>query len=144
LAGGRGLHFASGWARTTGSIWLEQAKKESEKLVKLDLVDLDNQITKVVLSGRLDIEGAHAIDTKFSVIAGSRRKVIVDLSDVSFMASIGIRTIVMGAKAIANKGGKIALLNPQPNVEKVLETTGINTIIPIVKDLAAATAVVTA
>ena len=90
----------------------------------------------------MDIEGAHAIDTRFSVISGSRKKVIVDLSAVSFMASIGIRTLVMGAKAITNKGGKIALLSPQPGVEKVLETTGIDTIIPIAKDIAAAAAIV--
>jgi len=110
--------------------------------VKLDVVELDNQITKVVLAGRMDIEGAAAVDTKFSVVSGSRKKVIVDLSDVSFMASIGIRTLVMGAKAITNKGGKIVLLNPQPNVGKVLETTGITTVIPIVQDLPSAIAAV--
>ncbi len=110
--------------------------------MKLDVVDLDNQITKVVLSGRMDIEGAQAVDMKFSVIAGSRKKVIVDLSDVSFMASIGIRTLVLSAKAITNKGGKIALLNPQPGVEKVLITTGVDTIIPIVRDIDAAAALV--
>ena len=110
--------------------------------MKLDVVELDNQITKVVLAGRMDIEGAQAIDLKFNVIAGSRKKVIVDMSEVSFIASIGIRTLVMGAKAITNKNGKIVLLNPQPNVEKVLKTTGVDTIIPIATDIQAATALV--
>ncbi|MGO8954290.1 MAG: STAS domain-containing protein [Rhodomicrobium sp.] len=108
--------------------------------MKLDVLDLDNGITKLVLAGRMDIEGASAVDMQFSVIAGSRKKVLVDLSDVTFMASIGLRTIMISAKAITSKGGKMVLLNPQPNVEKVLETTGINTIIPVVRDMQAALA----
>jgi anti-sigma B factor antagonist len=120
------------------------SRPELEKLMKMDVVELDNQIAKVVLSGRMDIAGAQAVDFQFNTLCGARRKVIVDLSDVSFMASIGIRTIVLGGKAVTNKGGKIVLLSPQPGVEKVLETTGINTVIPIFKDVAAAAAAVSA
>jgi anti-anti-sigma factor len=100
--------------------------------MNLDTAELENGITKVVLSGRMDIEGASKVDLKFSVIAGAKRKVAVDLTDVSFMASLGIRTLMLSAKAIANKGGKMVLVNPQPNVEKVLKTTGVDTVIPIV------------
>ena len=108
--------------------------------MQLATVDLENGITKVVLSGRMDIEGAGQVDLRFSVIAGTKKKVVVDLSDVSFMASLGLRTLMISAKSMANKGGKMVLLNPQPNVEKVLETTGIGTIIPIVRDMDEASA----
>ncbi len=108
--------------------------------MQLATVDLENGITKVVLSGRMDIEGAGQVDLRFSVIAGAKKKVVVDLSDVSFMASLGLRTLMISAKSMANKGGKMVLLNPQPNVEKVLETTGIGTIIPIVRDMDEASA----
>ena len=46
--------------------------------MKLDVVDLDNGVAKAVLSGRLDIDGAAAIDLPFSALAGSKNKVIVD------------------------------------------------------------------
>ncbi len=108
--------------------------------MKLDIVDLGNGITKLVLAGRMDIEGASSVDMQFSVIAGSRKKVAVDLTNVTFMASIGLRTIMLSVKAITSKGGKMVLVNPQPNVEKVLETTGVNTVIPVVKDMPAAIA----
>jgi anti-sigma B factor antagonist len=108
--------------------------------MEMNAVDLEVGITKVVLSGRMDIEGASAVDLRFSVIAGSKKKVAVDLSDVTFLASLGLRTLMMGAKSIAGKGGKMVLVNPRPNVEKVLETTGVNTIIPIVRDMEAARA----
>lgn len=99
-------------------------------MMNFDTVELENGITKVVLSGRMDIEGASAVDLKFSVLAGA--KIAVDLTDVSFMASMGIRTLMLSAKAAVNKGGKMVLVNPQPSVEKVLRTTGVDTIMPIV------------
>ena len=81
-------------------------------------------------------------DRKRAAPGGSQRKVIVDLEQVSFLASMGIRTIIMGAKAINLKGGRMVLLRPTPDVEKVLTTTGIDTLISIVHDLDAAIGVV--
>jgi anti-sigma B factor antagonist len=99
---------------------------------------LSDDITRVCLTGRLDIMGAQTIDLKFNAICGSRRKVIIDLSQVSFLASMGMRTILIGAKAVGANGGKIALLKPTPAVEDVLTIANINTIIPLVHDLDAA------
>ena len=59
---------------------------------------------------------------------------MVDLSQVTFIASLGIRTLVTGAKATANNGGKMVLLNPPPNVEQVLRTTHVDTVMPIIHD----------
>ena len=102
--------------------------------MNLEVAELENGITKVTLSGRLDIEGALKIDSEFNAIAEEKKKVVVDLSDVTFIASLGIRTLIIGAKAAANNGGKIVLLDPQPNVEKVLRTSRVDTVIPIAHD----------
>ena len=95
-------------------------------------------ITKVNLAGRLDILAAQQIDLQFNVIAGSQRKVIVDLEQVPFMASMGIRTLLIGAKTIQSKGGRMALLKPVLDVEKVLTTSGTDTVVPILHDLQSA------
>ncbi len=42
-------------------------------MMNFDTVELENGITKVVLSGRMDIEGASAVDLKFSVLAGAKK-----------------------------------------------------------------------
>ncbi|MFZ4806095.1 MAG: STAS domain-containing protein [Hyphomicrobiaceae bacterium] len=110
--------------------------------MKVDILNEDNGVTRMVLAGRMDIEGATATDMQFSIIAGSKKKVIVDLTSVDFMASLGMRTLIMSAKSIASKGGKMVLLAPQPGVEKVLKSSGVDTVIPIAPDLAAATALV--
>jgi anti-anti-sigma factor len=111
--------------------------------MKLDVLNDENGVTRVLLVGRMDIEGATAVDTKFSVIAGSEKKVIVDMSNVDFLASLGMRTLIISAKSIASKGGRMVLLSPQqPGVAKVLTSSGVDTVIPIAADLNSAIALV--
>lgn len=97
--------------------------------------ELDGGITKVVLVGKLDILATQQIDLRFNMISGSKRKVIVDIEQVSFLASIGLRTIVVGAKTVKLKGGQMVLLKPTSDVAQVLARSGIDTIIPILHDL---------
>ena len=98
--------------------------------------EMDNGISLIKLSGKLDIIGTGEIETKFTgYCAGDKVRVIVDLSEVDFLASIGIRLLTLTAKSIVRRGGKMALLNPIPDVYNVLETTGIPSIIPIYSTL---------
>jgi anti-anti-sigma factor len=99
-------------------------------------------VVKVVLDGRLDIAGASAIDLQFSAIAGSHKGVVVDLASVTFLASIGIRTLLLGAKAIQRRGGSFVLLNPADEVERVLDVMGMTELMPVYRDSEAALAVV--
>ena len=110
----------------------------------IEVHELGGNVTKVVLSGRIDIAGSRDLEMPMAVIAGSRRAVVVDLSGVEFMASLGLRGIVISAKSIISKRGKIVLLFPQPQVEEVITTTGIHQLIPIYHDEPAAIAAVTA
>jgi anti-anti-sigma factor len=102
--------------------------------------ELAGGITKVILDGRLDIDGAAAVDLPMNIIAGSRKAVLVDLQQVSFLGSMGLRSLVMPARAITSRGGKIVLFGPNEMVEKVLKTSGIDTIIPVHHDLQSALA----
>ena len=77
-----------------------------------NVIDLGNGLTKVTLSGKLDLQGALAIDPVFSKIAEEKLKVVADLSGVSFLASLGIRTLVMSCKTLAAKGGNLVLMSP--------------------------------
>jgi len=102
--------------------------------MEMSIDQRDDGVTWVVLSGQMDLAGAQQIDTRFSAVSGGSRKVLVDLSGVGFLASMGIRTLVMGAKTVASKGGKMVLFQPNPEVEKVLVSSGIDTIVSIVHD----------
>lgn len=100
--------------------------------------ELDHGIRQINLEGRLDIAGSGAIETKFNGYAvGTVPKVLVDLSKVDFIASIGIRTLLTAAKARKAKGGVLVLCGATPLVAKVLETAGLASIVPVVPDAAA-------
>lgn len=104
--------------------------------MKLQIAELDHGISKILLDGRLDLDGALAIDTEFKDAVAGKRRIVVDLAGVDYLASLGIRTLVSGAKMAAGIGGKLVVLAPQRNVEKVLRESNIDTLIPIIRDIA--------
>lgn len=106
----------------------------------ISMEELTGGITKVILDGRLDIEGAAAVDLQMNVIAGSKRAVLVDLQKVSFLGSMGLRALVAPARAIKSRGGKIVLFGPNELVEKVLKTSCVDTLIPVHHELESAIA----
>jgi anti-sigma B factor antagonist len=101
-------------------------------------------VTRAALIGRMDIEGAQTVETPFRVLTRLRRALVVDLSRVRFMASLGLRTLMIGARAQSELGGKLVLANPQPNVEKVLKESGIGEIIGVYPSVEAAAAALSA
>ena len=83
------------------------------------------------LKGRLDIAGTQSIDLKFTTLTSTKRQpVMVDLSEVDFISSIGIRLLVTNAKTLQSFGAAMVLLKPQPVVLDVLRTVGIDQLIP--------------
>lgn len=102
--------------------------------------ELPGGIAKVILDGSLGIEGAEAIDLQMNVIAGSRKAVLVDLQKVSFIGSMALRALAAPARAIKARGGKMVLFGPNEMVERVLRTSGIDTLIPVHHDLQSALA----
>lgn len=112
--------------------------------MKIDAEHLETGILKITLVGRLDVQGADEIDLRFAGLAARQKALIVDMREVSFLASIGIRTLLLSAKTIAKRGGKMALLDPDPTVTRSLEMAGIDALIPICRSLEQAQAAVTA
>jgi anti-anti-sigma factor len=104
--------------------------------------DLGDEITNVTFSGRLDSIGAASVGQRFNAHVSSKRGVIVDLSDVDYVASLAIRFLLSGAKAVKGNGGKLIILSPDEYVYSVLKTAGIDLIMPILFDRSEAIAAV--
>jgi anti-sigma B factor antagonist len=82
-----------------------------------------------ILSTMLDSVAQGALAT----VAGSRQSIVVDMALVDFIASIGIRHLVLAAKAVARGDGRLVLLNPSALVTEVLITSGLEQLLPIVR-----------
>jgi anti-anti-sigma factor len=109
--------------------------------MELQYNEQNNGIRLIKLKGRLDIIGTGAIEIKFAgYCAGENPRIAVDLAEVDFLASIGIRLLMLTAKSLASHGGRMVLLSPTPDVKGVLDITGIPGIIPICDELESAEA----
>ena len=103
---------------------------------------LSNGIDLLKLKGRLDIIGTGEIETKFAAYcSGDQSRVVVEMSGVDYLASIGIRLLMINAKSLASRKGKMAIINPSPEVLNVLEIAGITSVIPVYSHMESAEAV---
>jgi anti-sigma B factor antagonist len=101
--------------------------------MNITVSEFGNMGTRVTLVGKLDIAGAEAVGLPLATVAGQRMNVVVDMSRVDFIASIGMRHLVMAAKSVARASKKLILLGPTPLVTDVLTTAGLNDLLPIVR-----------
>ena len=107
--------------------------------MRLEHEDLEDGVRVIRLGGRLDLEGSESVDLKLTSLCAARKGfVVVDLSEVEFLSSIGISVLVRIARACSQRQGRLVLLSPRENVEDGLVRTQINQVIPIYADLAGA------
>jgi anti-sigma B factor antagonist len=111
--------------------------------MQLQLTDVGNGVLNVLLIGRLDTPGVDAVETQLTAHLVPRgARAMIDLSQVTFIGSGGIRMFITIARALGRKGGKLVLYGAQPFVAQVFETTSLNEIVPVRADASAAAAAV--
>ena len=77
----------------------------------------------LALAGRLDTNTAPELDKELDkILAGGRiERLVFDVASLDYLSSAGIRCFIRARKAIEPGGGKVAVVNPQPAVRKVLD-----------------------
>ena len=112
-----------------------------EGRIVLEVSSLTESLTRIVLSGRLDTPGVDQIETQFLAAAVPPAKnVVVDLSRVKFIASMGIRMLVSVARSLRQRRARLVLYGPSPLVNEVFEHVSLRDLMPIVADETAAIA----
>ncbi|MBD2748975.1 STAS domain-containing protein [Microvirga sp. BT688] len=78
----------------------------------------------VRLSGRLDAAAAPQILARLKdAVADGKSRLAVDLSEVSFIDSTGLGTLVSGLKAARKAEGDLRLIAPSPQAQRLLRLT---------------------
>jgi anti-anti-sigma factor len=95
--------------------------------------DVGEDLRRIVISGRLDMAGSDSIAAKLvELTAAPKKSVVVDLSALKFLASIGISALITSAKAVKQRGGRMVLVvNAGSSVRMSLEATGVDELIPV-------------
>ncbi len=72
--------------------------------------------------GSLDTETYSVLEEKVDLLlAASPGTIIFDLEKLDYISSMGVRVIAKAKKSLKESGGKIVLLNLQPQIRKVFE-----------------------
>jgi anti-anti-sigma factor len=76
----------------------------------------------LVLEGRLDNDSVSTLDEALEPVLASAVKVVVfDLTGLEYITSAGLRSIFRAQKVMNARAGRAVLLNPAPQVKKVLD-----------------------
>ena len=101
-------------------------------MTEVVLVEAAEAFTNVAVRGRLDAAGVGEVDLRLMSHTVARRKpAIIDLTEVGFIASLGIGLLVAIARSMRSHGVGVAVVAGPP-VSTVLEMTNLAPLMPIV------------
>ncbi|MCR4686969.1 MAG: STAS domain-containing protein [Lachnospiraceae bacterium] len=90
----------------------------------IKLVDHGNE-GELLMSGDLDTKTARDADALFNQMADRFPNIILNMKEVDYVSSAGLRSIRNLYIKLNQKGGKLTLLNVGENVMEVFEMTGL-------------------
>ena len=106
-----------------------------------DITPLGPTTSRLVLRGRADAAAVDEIETELiERLRATEGSIVVDLSGVPFMGSLGIRMLISIARLVARRSARIAMTGVQSQVLEVFETMALLDLIPHAPDGAAALA----
>jgi anti-anti-sigma factor len=78
---------------------------------------------RIALVGRIDTHTYQDLDQRLAPVLGNVvvDNLVLDLGGVDYISSAGVRSVFRARKALAARGGKVLVLNPQPQVKKVFD-----------------------
>jgi anti-sigma B factor antagonist len=104
---------------------------------ELKLATMKRGLAAIVrLGGTLDLRGAPEFDTEIErLLRGDTKEILVDLRDVEFMDSIGLRSLVAAHRRALRGGVPLWLVRGGPPVTQVLRMTGLDMTLPLIDEL---------
>ncbi len=106
--------------------------------MSLSFQDGGANLRRITISGRLDMEGTDSVSAQLlELVEAPKKGVVIDLSALRFLASVGIRALIASAKSVQQRGGKLVVVVSQgSSVSMSLEATGVDALIPVFTNVA--------
>ncbi len=95
-------------------------------------IEADGAVVIARLLGSLD-EGSQtrAESLILPLLAGERRHLLLEASELTFVSSAGLRVIISALKAVRPVGGSVSICAPRPSVEQLLRIAGLTALIKV-------------
>ena len=102
-------------------------------MATLDIVTKKDKNAMIVsVKGRLDSLSANEFEEELStLIDDGERAIIIDFSELDYVSSGGLRSIIYNLKKLKEINGKLILCSLKDIVKEVFDISGLSTIIPI-------------
>ncbi len=84
----------------------------------------------ISVSGRIDTVTAPEFDAGLKF--GDSTRVLLDLENVPYMSSAGLRVLLTAHKTMLGRGGELRISGVQPPVREVLDITGFSDILNLI------------
>jgi anti-sigma B factor antagonist len=89
----------------------------------------ENDVSVVSVSGSVDaLTAAELAGVIVAQIANRHVNLVVDLTNVEFMSSAGLRTLLGAVKETRSNGGDLRIASTNPGIDKVLKMSGFHNI----------------
>ena len=84
------------------------------------------------LKGRMDATTSPEAEAHLThLLDGGSRIIIVDLADLEYISSAGLRVLLAALKRLKQSGGELRLASLQPEIRKVFEIAGFHRLFPL-------------
>ena len=111
---------------TFRAVW-EQARGT----VTIDRTEIGGKVVLHVV-GRMDADNAAQFEQQCETcIAEGVRSLVIDLADLRYVSSMGLRSFVAIAQQLREKGGELRICRLTGLVQQVFEITRLNQVLPL-------------
>jgi anti-sigma B factor antagonist len=87
------------------------------------------RVAVMSVTGRVDSATAPELESQLRMLVDTgKHHIVLDLKDVEYMSSAGLRAMVSTLKAVKRVNGDLRLANPSARVEEVLHLAGLTSI----------------
>lgn len=98
--------------------------------MRIDKV-INGGTTTIMPHGKLTVQASPELTAAIEQLPGAVCDFDIDLSDVDYVSSAGLRALAAAGQTAMRRGGRMRLLHPDESIMEVLEMSGLSKVLAI-------------
>lgn len=104
--------------------------------MEISTYDHENNIVVLEVKGEVDAFTAQILDTHLlDLLEHGKVRIVIDVSEMKFISSAGIRAILYAHKEAVQLGGEVRLAGPTDQTRRIFEIAGFFELLNVTDDL---------
>jgi anti-anti-sigma factor len=83
----------------------------------------------LAVAGELDLDSANKLEEAIREVCASGAQLVIDLREVTFMDSTGLRVLIVAGSLCEEKGHELQII-PGEDIQRILEMSGLDRVLP--------------